>query len=263
MVRGAQAIQGRVETKNPFDSWVSASYAISFWVSNRVWQLARARVGLSGVLCGTGMCFRKDLLRFTGWPAMSLTEDLEYSMILISKGLNVVWAHDAVVYDEKPATFWTSWRQRLRWLRGKWKVLFSMGPGLFLDALVEGNWQKMDGVLILLQPALLLLAPLCGLLGLTSSAKLDMSPDVMRYLKWENMVLGVFPYVLPALVMYLERVPLKAYVYLPTYTLFCMTWIPIALVGLVLHRRRDWYRTPHRRAITLEQCARLYSLHHG
>ncbi|HHY96066.1 MAG TPA: glycosyltransferase, partial [Firmicutes bacterium] len=198
---GAQVVQGRVETKNPLDSWVSASYAINFWLSNRMWQLARARAGLSSLLCGTGMCFRTDLLRVTGWPAMSLTEDLEYSIILISRGIKVAWAHEAVVFDEKPATFAASWRQRLRWLQGKWQVLFTLGPRLFSSAVFERNWVKMDGALCLLQPVLLLLSPISALIAyLYPSAAHPASLSVARHSATPGAIaLALIPYFLPVI----------------------------------------------------------------
>lgn len=259
--QGAQVVQARVETKNPLDSWVSASYAINFWLSHRLWQLARARAGLSGLLCGTGMCFRADLLREMGWPATSLTEDLEYTMLLISRGLKVTWAHEALVFDEKPTRFWPSCRQRLRWLQGKWQVLFAYGPRLFWSALREGSWLKADGFLCLLQPPLLLLGPLCALAALAHPRPLAPAPISLAHRSHPELILlGLLPYFLPAVAMYLEKAPARAYLYLPAYTFFSFTWIPIALAGLIMYRQRRWYRTPHTRAITLEQRARLYSL---
>lgn len=46
----AQAIQGYLDTKNPDDTWISRSYALSYWYTNRFWQLARSNWGLSAAL---------------------------------------------------------------------------------------------------------------------------------------------------------------------------------------------------------------------
>ncbi|MEW6546151.1 MAG: glycosyltransferase family 2 protein [Bacillota bacterium] len=261
LVAGASVVQARVETKNPLDSWVSASYAINFWLANRLWQLGRARAGLSGLLCGTGMCFRRDVLASTGWPATSLTEDLEYTVILISRGIRVTWAHEAVVFDEKPARLGPSCRQRLRWLQGKWQVLFTYGPRLFREALTLRSWTRADALLCLLQPVLLLAGPLCALsaalhprTAVAVAAARDQNPLLLA--------LALVPYLMPVIAMYLEKAPLKAYLYLPAYTVFSFTWIPIAVAGLLTFRHRGWYRTPHTRAISLEQRTHLYSLRH-
>jgi len=256
LLAGAQVVQARVETKNPLDSWVSASYAINFWLSNRLWQLGRARAGLSGLLCGTGMCFRRDVLASTGWPATSLTEDLEYTVILISRGIKVTWAHEAVVFDEKPTRLGPSCRQRLRWLQGKWQVLFSYGPRLFLEALALRSWARADALLFLLQPVVLLAGPVCAL----SAALHPRTVAAVTSAREQNplvVILALVPYLLPVLAMYLEGAPWKAYLYLPAYAFFSFTWIPITVAGLLTCRRRAWYRTPHTRAITLEQRMRL------
>lgn len=260
LVAGARVIQARVETKNPLDSWVSASYAINFWLANRLWQMGRARAGLSALLCGTGMCFHRDVLLQTGWPATSLTEDLEYTVILISRGLKVTWAHEAVVYDEKPATLGPSLRQRLRWLQGKWQVLFAYGPRLAGEALLLRSWARADALVCLLQPLLVLAGPTCAL-----SALLQARPALPSAGRTPNpfvVGLAVIPYLLPLIAMYLEKAPARAYLFLPAYAIFSLTWIPIALAGLLTLRSRGWYRTPHTRAISVDQRAQLYSLRH-
>ena len=37
---------------------------------------------------------------------------------LILNGEKVGWAHDAIIYDEKPLTLKASWKQRKRWMQG-------------------------------------------------------------------------------------------------------------------------------------------------
>jgi hypothetical protein len=47
--------QGYLDSKNPHDSWVTRSYAFSYWATSRIYQLARERLGLSAQLGGTGL----------------------------------------------------------------------------------------------------------------------------------------------------------------------------------------------------------------
>ena len=35
---GARVIQGYIDTKNPEDSWITASYGVSYWYINRLWR---------------------------------------------------------------------------------------------------------------------------------------------------------------------------------------------------------------------------------
>lgn len=44
---GYKVVQGYIDSKNPNDSWITQSYSISFWTANRLFQLARANLGLS------------------------------------------------------------------------------------------------------------------------------------------------------------------------------------------------------------------------
>ena len=39
LCKGHNVIQGYIDSKNPFDSWITCSYSIAFWLSNRIFQL--------------------------------------------------------------------------------------------------------------------------------------------------------------------------------------------------------------------------------
>jgi len=82
--QGYRSIQGYLDTKNPNDSWVTACYATAYWSMNRMWQLARYNLGLSNALGGTGLCLDYELLKEYGWGATCLTEDLEFTMKLLT-----------------------------------------------------------------------------------------------------------------------------------------------------------------------------------
>lgn len=81
-------------------------------------QLARNNIGLSNQLGGTGFAISTETLKELGWGATCLTEDLEFSVKLVLSGEKVGWAHDAIIYDEKPLTLKASWKQRKRWMQG-------------------------------------------------------------------------------------------------------------------------------------------------
>jgi len=53
---GEKIIQGYVDSKNPYDTWVTNTFSISFWLMNRMIQLARYNLKISNTLAGTGMC---------------------------------------------------------------------------------------------------------------------------------------------------------------------------------------------------------------
>jgi len=61
-------------------------------------------LGLSCGLCGTGFCISVDVFKRNRLGSTCLTEDLEFTMKLALNNYKVAWAHNAVVYDEKPIT---------------------------------------------------------------------------------------------------------------------------------------------------------------
>lgn len=63
---GEKLIQGYMDAKNPGDTWISGMFAISFWIVNHVWSLAKYNIGLSCVLGGTGMCIDSGILKRYG-----------------------------------------------------------------------------------------------------------------------------------------------------------------------------------------------------
>jgi len=135
LCKGQKIIQGYLDCKNPDDTWVSANFSICFWVVDHAWHLAKCNLGLSSVLGGTGMCIATDVLREHGWGATCLTEDMEFTMKALIKGVPTYWAHDAIVYDEKTLTFMQSWHQRKRWAQGHFDVARRYIPKLLFNGL--------------------------------------------------------------------------------------------------------------------------------
>ena len=115
LCQGEVLVQGYRDIKNPTDTWVSGGYAIFYWTMNRLYHLARYNMGLSPLINGTAFMVKWDILIDEGWNTKTLTEDIEFALINISKGVKLGWAKDAIVYDEQPLTFKQSWKQRERW----------------------------------------------------------------------------------------------------------------------------------------------------
>lgn len=92
-------------------------------------------------------CFKRNRL-----GATCLTEDLEFTMKLALNNYKVAWAHNAVVYDEKPITLKQSWNQRKRWMQGHADCASRyLGP-LFKKAFREGDLIAFDCAVYLFQP---------------------------------------------------------------------------------------------------------------
>jgi cellulose synthase/poly-beta-1,6-N-acetylglucosamine synthase-like glycosyltransferase len=77
------------------------------------------RVGKVSFLCGSGEAVRKSLLvKMGGWKSGSLTEDIEFSVRLLTAGHNIVYLEDLEVLCEAPFTAKDLYRQQMRWAFG-------------------------------------------------------------------------------------------------------------------------------------------------
>lgn len=161
---GYKVVQGYIDSKNPSDSWIATAYSIAFWTQNRMFQLARANVGFSNQIGGTGFAIESSTLKELGWGATCLTEDLEFTCKLVLNGEKVGWAHDAIIYDEKPLKLKQSWTQRKRWMQGFTDVASRYFFKLLKKSIIDGKFYVFDCALYVLQPFITLLLGVSALL---------------------------------------------------------------------------------------------------
>lgn len=254
LCQGHKIVQCYLDSKNPFDTWVTNTFSIAFWVTNRLLQLARYNTGrLSNVLGGTGMCISTDVLKEFGWGATSLTEDLEFSMKALSHGIKTTWAHDAVVYDEKPLTFIQSWYQRKRWAQGQVDVAGRYFFPLIIKGLRERKIMYFDAAIHLFQPALVMIASFFMLTNFISALQVHYTHVFTLVMPWTGwQILSAIQYLYPVAALALDRLPWRAYVGLILYPLFIYSWIPIVFLGFINRKDKQWSHTKHTRSISIE-----------
>ncbi|AKA69657.1 glycosyl transferase family 2 [Clostridium scatologenes] len=166
LLKGYKVVQGYIDSKNPDDSWITQSYSISFWTANRLFQLGRSNLGLSSQIGGTGFCMDTETLKKLGWGSTCLTEDLEFTCKLVLNGHKVGWAHNAIVYDEKPLTLKQSWNQRKRWMQGFADVFSRFFVRLMKKAVKERSFITLDCALYTMQPYFTLFMAASALISL-------------------------------------------------------------------------------------------------
>ncbi len=254
LCQGHRIIQCYLDSKNPFDTWVTNTFSIAFWLTNRLLQLARYNAGLSNVLGGTGMCIATDVLQKYGWGAHSLTEDLEFSMKALVHGVKTSWAHEAVVYDEKPLTFVQSWRQRKRWAQGQVDVAGRYFFVLLAKGIREGKWTYIDAAIHLFQPALVMLATMFMLINLIPYVQpqyTQVYQAIMPFTGWQ--ILQAIQYLYPVVALALDGLPWRAYVGLILYPVFIYSWIPIVFLGFIHRKDKNWSHTIHTRGLSYQE----------
>lgn len=207
MLEGYKVVQGYIDSKNPNDSWIAASYSIAFWTQNRMYQLARANVGLSNQIGGTGFAIDIDMLKELGWGATCLTEDLEFSCKLILNGEKVGWAHDAIIYDEKPLTLKQSWVQRRRWMQGFTDVATRYFFKLIKKGIKERKWFIIDCALYSIQPFFTLMMGISLVLSFIQSNTSGVNIYLVSYLVGDVFfkVIGVMQFLITPLILMLDK----------------------------------------------------------
>lgn len=257
LMTGSRVVQGYLDTKNPNDSWISMSMAISYYFTNRMWQLARYNLGLANALGGTGICIDTALLKEMGWGAHSLTEDVEFTARCVERGIYPTWAHNARVYDEKPNTLKASYNQRLRWMQGHFDCASRYFWPLLGKSIKNRNWAMLDAALYLFQPMRLLIIFLTSVilyLQLVMPSWWAVT-DIQRVLLpteyW--VLINAMLYAQLPLSMFLEKANWRAYVALIIYPVFLLTWFPITLVAFFTKNNKTWSHTQHNRAIRLDE----------
>jgi len=254
MCRGYRVIQGYIDSKNPFDSWMTASYSIAFWTANRLYQLPRYYLGMSCGLCGTGFCVDSEIIKKTGWNATCLTEDLEFTMKLALDGIYVGWAHDAVVYDEKPLTLKQSWNQRIRWMQGYAECTGRFFKQLMKKAIKEKNLVAFDCATYLLQPLRVIVFGIITILAYFQFFHPQGGVFQMNYIipdyVWAILIVAQFLYG-PLIIMSEKRFNFKVLLSYVVYPFYNLTWVPITIIGALHSDKKEWSHTLHTRKINI------------
>ncbi|MCK9478252.1 MAG: glycosyltransferase [Firmicutes bacterium] len=254
-LKGSKVVQGYIDSKNPNDSWITYSYAISFWSINKLFQQSRANLNLGCQLCGTGFSVDIDVLKEIGWGATCLTEDMEFTMKLSLNDIKVGWANDAIVYDEKPLTLSQSWKQRTRWMQGHADVACRFVNKLVKKSFKERKLAPFDCALYLLQPLRIITMGAITIMAWIQTAYPDSNLVLWGLIPrgvWNVVVLAQFAWT--PLVLMVEKKASKRTVWgYISYIVYTLTWVPIAVTGIINKNKKEWFHTKHTRKISINE----------
>jgi len=253
--KGYKVVQGYIDSKNPDDSWITYSYSIAFWSVNRLFQQSRYNLNFGCQLCGTGFSVDIDILKEMGWGATCLTEDMEFTMKLALNDVNVAWANDAIVYDEKPLTMSQSWKQRTRWMQGHADVASRFFFKLIKKSVVEGKFVPFDCALYLLQPLRIITMGIITIMAWIQTAYPESNLVVFGYVPknvWNLIVIAQFSWT-PIVLLVEKRVTKRTIWGYLTYIFYNLTWVPIAVIGVMNKNKKEWFHTQHTRKISINE----------
>ncbi|NLB82461.1 MAG: glycosyltransferase family 2 protein [Clostridiaceae bacterium] len=254
-VKGLKVVQGYIDSKNPNDSWITYSYSISFWSINKLFQQSRANLNLNCQLCGTGFSVDVDVLKEIGWGATCLTEDMEFTMKLTLNNIKVGWAKDAIVYDEKPLTLSQSWKQRIRWMQGHADVACRFVSKLIKKAFVERSLISLDCALYLLQPLRIVTMGAITVMAWIQTAYPESNLVIWGLIPrgvWNIVVIMQFAWT-PLVLLVEKKATKRIFIGYLSYIIYTLTWVPIAIVGIVNKNKKEWFHTKHTRKISINE----------
>ena len=259
---GARVAQGYRDSKNPFDTVISGSYSIYYWMMDRFHNGGKTGLGLSALVNGTGfMISAQTLEQMGGWHTQTISEDLEITAQCILAGERFHWVPKAITYDEQPLDYALSVKQRRRWTSGTVQVA-RLYMGRTLQALgSRGGMPLLDLAATLLIPAYqaaaLLNLVLISLSACLDCYKLSQVPGTFLLAVVLNLALTALGSTLAAcLVLTVEgkwdRRMLKSVAF---YWLFLLSWLPITLESFV-KKTTVWEEIRHTRNVAPESLSR-------
>lgn len=123
------------------------------------------------VFCGSGELVKKSyLIERGGWTAGALTEDVDYSLRVITEGKRIAYIPELRIRCEVPYTPRDLFRQQMRWAYGVMRAFMAHGKKLFLSRTIQKR-TKFAAFLFssgYIMITLLLLTTIFGLLNLIS-----------------------------------------------------------------------------------------------
>ncbi len=228
-------VQGYYGVSNPDENWRTSLTYAALCVFHHLRPAGREYWGGSVGLKGNGMAFRREVLERHGWPALSVVEDLEFSLLLLLDNVLVRFNPNARVYGEMAATRVQADAQRRRWEGGRYAVLKQYAPRLLRNFFQTPCFRLVDALLDLLTPPLTLLV--LGELVLLAGAAL-----FWPGLQYANLLSLFLVICYVGIGLALEKAPLRIW-YSLAISPFFVIWKIVVYVGIPFVRKAGWTRT--------------------
>mgnify|MGYP001457256072 FL=1 len=169
--------------------------------------------------------------------------------------IKIGWAHNAVVYDEKPITLKQSWKQRIRWMQGHADCASRFLIPLFKKAFRESNLVSFDCAIYLFQPLRFILLGLATVLMWFQTIYPESPFFNLKYvfpvIVWQVYVILQSLYG-PAIILAEKKFKPAVVVGFLLYPIYCFTWVPITIQGFLNKNNKNWHHTSHTRKISIK-----------
>jgi len=214
--------------------------AFAIRIKNAIRPRGLNRIGLPCLLTGSGMAFPWKIISEAKLATSDIVEDMGLGAELAIAGYPPIFAEDAVIKGELPATQGATQSQRRRWEHGHIKTLLCMTPRLIWNATTRGRPSLFALALELAVPplALLVLIEILGLafLWVLSAAGSSIGPVILL---GATLALTGFSVLLAWLRWGRDVLPLRDFLVAPFYV---MAKIPLYF-GFLARPQGEWVRT--------------------
>ena len=231
-------------SKNYDSNWIAAGYSLWFLREAKYLNNVRMMLNTSCAVSGTGFLLSSEIIKENnGWKYFTLTEDIEFSVERILSGEIIGYCGSAVFYDEQPTVFSQSWKQRMRWAKGYYQVIYRYGAQLIKNAFKKKSFSCYDmfmtttpaiifTILNLICDLLILVVGFYGRLNDTISLSYTFKLFLRMLLNGYDIILLIG---LITTLTEWKNINAKTYkkiFYIFTFPVFMFTYIPISIAAL-------------------------------
>jgi len=245
-------VQGKVRIFNRLDNTLTEIQDDEFASFNRAVQRSRDAIGGAVALGGNGQMTRRNALKEVGgWMPGSITEDLELSVRIYSKGWKIRYAENSTVYQEAVPDIRALFKQRTRWSQGHILTFLHLSPRVVKNGVIP-LFKKFDLLIYLtgiMTPGFVFLSYFFGFFVFVSPFVISSG---VNDLLWVWASIAFIPVIFWGLFKEVSKNPFVLIFRSLRVFIFCFHWIPTFFYGWFLALRsgftRDhprWEKTRH------------------
>ena len=239
-------------------NWITSGYGYWFLHESKHLNNSRMVFNMSATILGTGILISsKTVYKFNNFDFHFLTEDVQFNAEYILNNKKIGYQETAEFTDEQVETLSQSIKQRERWAKGFYQVCGKYGGKLLKSSFKNFScWDFLTSMF----PALLLSTVFvigCPLLSIVALILRDFAGALTGLIFFGLTALSAYMlmFVLALLTCITEWKKIdcpnpKKILYLFTFPIFMLTYIPIAIVALF--KKVEWKPIEHKGKIDIE-----------
>jgi poly-beta-1,6-N-acetyl-D-glucosamine synthase len=210
--QGVAVVCGR--PKSVPHNWLTAYRSFQYWMAHAIYKGGQSKMGVITVAPGCASAYRAAAFVQLDWNRDTIVEDMDCTIQVHRKNFKLVYAPEAEVYTQDPATVHDYCKQMHRWFTGNWQIgrKYKMLTGL---SRVDWEYKLLmgEGVVfscfvlllplwLLLFPKVILAAVVCdsvllmvlALICAVCDRRVDVLAHIPRYLMMRFVDCSVFLY---------------------------------------------------------------------